>query len=219
MRNISFKLSFLYTSFMRNFISGIFLFLLVGCATGAHFNTGPEYDQKILLMVDDSYTQFQATRSQYDVGDLQSFHSQHTFPIAVEGAFKELFGQVGMIKSEAGIELDYPDVPAIFEVRMLDLANDIYNEADSYRAQTVIGVAMKSPKGNIFWQKAFRGNGYVHVDPQFSDGLGPQDAVLDAVADALDQMQEAIANSPEVQNQLKYYRASDEARRQTELKI
>ncbi len=219
MRNICFRPAFLYTCVMRHFIPICFFLFLSGCATGAHFNTGPEYNQKVLLMVDDSYQQFQATRSQYDVGDLQSFHSQHSFPIVVEGAFEELFGQVEMIKSEAGIEIDSPDVPAVFEVRMLDLANDIYNEADSYRAQTVIAVAMKSPKGTIFWQKAFRGSGYVQVDPQFSDGLGPQDAVLDAVADAIDQMQEAIANSPEVQNQLKFYSASDQARRQTELKI
>ena len=110
-------------------------------------------------------------------------------------------------------------MPAVFEVRIVDLANDIYNEADSYRGEVTLAVAMKSPRGEIFWQKAFRGEGYVDVDPQFSTGLGPQDAVLDAMRDALDQMKKAILASPEVRNQLKYYRQIELARREKEVKV
>jgi hypothetical protein len=134
----------------------------------------------------------------------------------VEGTFKELFADVETQKNEAGIEMSEPDVPAVFEVKMLDLANDIYNEADSYRSETTIAVAMKSPGGKVLWQESFRGEGYVNVDPQFSNNLGPQDAVVSAVNDALDQMQKAMINSPAVRGQLKYYAQSKQAKQGTE---
>jgi len=197
---------------------GAVLFCFLGCA-GVQFDTGPEYDQKVLLQVGDDYEMYQAPRSGYDAGDLQSFHAQHTFPVLVEEAFREIFGQVEVLEGEPGIEMNAPDVPAVFEVKMLDVANDIYNEADSYRAQSTIAVAMKSPRGKIFWQEAFRGDGYVQVDPQFSTGLGPQDAVIDAVRNAIREMQEAIVKSPEVQNQLKYYSQIDAARQEQETRI
>lgn len=195
---------------------GLCLIMLAGCAATSSLVRGPEFDQKVVLMVPGDYQLFQATRSGYDVGDLQSFHSQHTFPILIEDAFKEIFGSVEVVQEGANLEMLPPEVPAVFEVRMLDLANDIYNEADSYRAVTTLAVAMKSPRGHIFWQKAFRGDGYVVVDPQYSTGLGPQDAVIDAVRSAIDQMQEAIVKSPEVSNQLKYYAQIDQARREKE---
>lgn len=176
----------------------------------------PEFNQKVILEVSDDYIQHQAPRSGYDIGDLQSFHTQHTFPIVVEGAFREMFSDVEVHEGEEGIEMGAPEVPAIFEVKIADLAHDYYTEADSYRAQIVLAVAMKSPEGNIFWQKAFRGEGYVQVDPQFSTGMGPQDAVVDAVRDALSQMQDAIIASPQVRLQMKHYLASDAARRQTD---
>jgi hypothetical protein len=182
----------------------------------------PEYNQEIILRVSDDYKQFQATRSGYDIGDLQSFQSQHTFPVVAEDAFRQIFGKITMQSAapEASIETAPPDVPAIFEVRMLDLANDIsMKDADNYRATCLIAVAMKSPKGNIFWQDSFRGDGYIKVDPQFSTGLGPQDAVIDAVRDALDQMQKAIVASPAVRNQMKYYLDIVKARQETEKKI
>ena len=182
-------------------------------------NAPPEFNQKIILDVSDEYQMFQAPRSGYDVGDLQAFHSQHTLPVVIEDAFKELFGQVELAQKGPEIETGRPDVPAIFEVRILDLANDIYNQADSYRGEATLAVAMKSPRGQIFWQKAFRGSGYVRVDPQFSTGLGPQDAVLDAMRDAIDQMQKAIVASPEVRNQLKYYQGIELARREKEVKV
>ncbi len=182
----------------------------------------PEYNQEVILRVSDSYQQFQAPRSGYDIGDLQSFQSQHTFPVVAEDAFRQIFGKVTMqgATPEANIEMEPPSVPAIFEVKMLDLANDIsMKDADNYRATALIAVAMKSPKGNIFWQDSFRGDGYVKVDPQFSTGLGPQDAVIDAIRDALDQMQKAIVASPAVRNQMKYYLDIVKARQETEKKI
>ncbi|PIW59176.1 MAG: hypothetical protein COW13_04780, partial [Candidatus Omnitrophica bacterium CG12_big_fil_rev_8_21_14_0_65_50_5] len=141
----------------------------------------------------------------YDAGDIQNFHSQHTFGYTIESAFKEIFGDVEIVKEEVGLQMGESDVPALFEVRMMDLANDIYTESDTYRSVTSIAVAMKSPTGKIFWQQAFRGEGHVYVDPQFSTGLGPNDAVVDAVNDAVTQMQDAIVKSPDVRNHLKYY--------------
>lgn len=199
------------------------LFSLAGCAS---FNEAigiksldvpPELAQgSVMLRVDDSYTMHQAPRSGYDSGDLQNFHSQHTLPFVIEGAFKEIFAHVQMVDNEPQIESAPPNVPAVFEVKMIDIANDIYNEAETYRATATIAVAMKSPKGNIFWQKAFRGDGFVKVDPQFSTGLGPNDAVVDAVRDAVDQMQKAITTSPEVRSQFRYYPASSKAGRQAQ---
>lgn len=194
--------------------------LLTSCAalTGSNIQPPPEFNQKVGLIVDSDYEMYQATRSGYDVGDLQSFHTQHTLPIVVEERLEELFGEVEMYKNRAGIETQMPDVPAVFEVRMIDLAHDVtFEGADTYRAETTLAVAMKSPRGKIFWQKAFRGDGWVNIDPQFSTGLGPQDAVLDAVHDALDQMQRAILNSPEVRNQLRHYEEIEEARRAREV--
>lgn len=193
------------------------ILLLAGCSSletlgGGKLTVPPEFDQKIVLEVDDSYETFQATRSGHDIGDLQSFHSQHTFPVVVEDAFKEMFSSVEVKEPQAQIEAGRPDVPAVFEVRMVDLANDIYNEADSYRAEVTIAVAMKSPRDHIFWQQIFKGEGYVNVDPQFSTGLGPQDAVLDGVRDAISQMQQAIVSSPEIRLQMKYYQDIDKAR-------
>ncbi len=58
-------------------------------------------------------------------------HAQHTFPVLVEGAFEEIFSSIDMVKEgQAGIEAGAPDVPAVFEVRMVDLAHDISMEAD-----------------------------------------------------------------------------------------
>ena len=74
---------------------------------------------------------------------------------------------------------------------------------------------MKSPRGHIFWQESFRGEGYVTVNPEFSTGLGPQDAVVDAVHDAVGQMQQAMIKSPEVRLQLRHYSDIDKARNVT----
>lgn len=183
-------------------------------------NVPPEMRQgEVILHVFDDPQMYQAPRSSYDVGDLQNFQSQHTLPVLVEGAFKEIFGKVDLKEGEpvAGIETGAPDIPAVFEVRLLDLSSDVYMEgADTYRSECALAIAMRSPKGNIFWQKAFRGNGYVKVDPQWSTGLGPQDAVIDAVRDAITQMQHSIVSSPEVLNQMKYYLASSAAAQKTD---
>lgn len=196
---------------------------LSGCAAllgsgGGGVVSPPEFNQKVLLQVDDSYQMYQAPRSTYDIGDLQAFHSQHTFPLLVEEVFKELFGEVQLVEKEPQIKAGTPALPAVFEVRMLDLAHDIYTEANTYRAQVLIAVAMKSPDDeHIFWQNSFRGEGYVHVDPQFSTQLGPQDAVVDAVGNALEQMKEALVNSPEVRLQMKYYLGIEQARKEREV--
>ncbi len=179
----------------------------------------PEFNQTVLLEVQGDYEKFQATRSGYDVGDLQNFHTQHTFPIVIEDAFKEMFSKVEIIPQEAKIDTSAPDVPAIFEVKILDLANDVYDGGEDYRSQAVLAVAMKTPEGEIMWQKAFRGEGYVHVDPQFGTGLGPEQAVLDAMRDALDQMQKAIVAAPEVRTHMKYYQSIDAARKEKEVQL
>ncbi len=200
--------------------------LLPGCASvseGLGFKkleVPPEFNQKVLLEVKGDYQMHQAPRSSYDVGDLQSFHSQHTLPEVVEDAFREMFGKVEMVNnSEPQVEMDAPDVPAIFEVKIVDMANDVYDGGPDYRGQVTLAAAMKSPDGEIFWQKAFRGDGYVQVDQQFSNGVGPQDALIDAMRDALDQMQKAIIAAPEVRNQMKFYKPLEEARKQKEVQL
>ena len=181
----------------------------------------PEYKQKVILEVPSDFEMFQAPRSKYDIGDLQNFHTQHTLPILVEDVFKEIFGQVDVREPGAPkIESGEPEVPAIFEARLIDVANDISAEGvTNYRGSVTLAVAMKSPRGKIFWQKAFRGDGYADVDPQFSNGLGPQDALVDAMRDALDQMKKAILESPEVRNQMKYYLSIQAARREKEVRV
>lgn len=199
--------------------------LIQGCAAvgeGLGFKNlevPPEFNQKVLLDVKSEYQMHQAPRSGYDVGDLQSFHTQQTLPETIEDSFKEMFGKVEFVNPEAQIEMEAPDVPAIFEVKILDLANDTYDGGPDYRAQITLAVAMKAPDGQIFWQQAFRGEGYTQADQQFSSGLGPQDAVIDAMRDALDQMQKAIVAAPEVRNQMKFYKPADEARKQTEVPL
>lgn len=192
-----------------------------GCASlqDAPLTTDPAFQQPVRLRIYDDYQMYQAPRTGHDIGDLQSFHSQHTLPILIEDAFREIFPRTEVFDGEPDIESGAPDVPAVFEVRLADLAHDIYNEADSYRSQVVLAVAMKSPRGTIFWQKAFRGEGYVQVDPQFSTGLGPQDAVIDAMDDAIQQMQQALVHAPEVRQQLKYYKQIDEARKGREVSV
>lgn len=202
--------------------ANIFLLFSSGCAdlkeaVGVkNLEVPPEFKQKIQLDVSEEYEMRQALRSGYDVGDLQSFHTQHVLPVIVKDAFAEMFSEVEMVKQGAQIQTRPPDVPAVFEVKIVDLAHDIYNEADSYRSYVILAVALKSPKGNVFWQKAFRGDGYVQVDPQFSTGLGPQDAIVDAIRNALEQMQKEIISSPEVLTQLRYYKKLTEARRPTD---
>ena len=203
----------------------LFLLVLAGCASaggllGSKLNIPPEFNQKILLQVPDSYTMFQAPRSVYDPGDLQSFHTQHTLPIVIEDAFKDLFGEVQMVEGGPKIEIGEPDVPAVFEVQILDLSHDIYNEATSYRAKVKLAVAMKSPGGDIFWQDVFGGNGYVTVNPQFDIGhTGPGDAILSAMQDAINQMQRAIVASPEVRLQMLHYQEINAARKEKEKKV
>ncbi len=204
--------------------SALCLFLLSGCASMAGFggklDVPPEFNQKILLQVPDDYTLYQAPRSVYDPGDLQSFHSQHTLPIVIEDAFKEMFGQVQLLKSGPRLDVGEPDVPAVFEVRMMDMSHDIYNEATSYRAKVKLAVAMKSPRGEIFWQDVIEGNGYVMVNPQFDIGhTGPADAILDAMRDAIAQLQNSIVHSKEVRLQMANYQAIQIARKQNEKKV
>lgn len=191
-----------------------------GCAAleGAKLKTPPEFDQRIILKVADDFEMYQAPRSVYDVGDLQNFHSQHTLPIVIEGAFKQMFGEVEVLDKGAQIEFEPPNVPAVFEVKLLDVANDIFIEgAEYYRGELTLAVAMKSPKGHIFWQKAFRGDGYARVDPQYSLQLGPQDALADAMHNAVEDMQDAIIASPEVRIQMKYYREASQALAQSDM--
>jgi len=59
----------------------------------------------------------------------------------------------------------------------------------------------------------------VQVDPQFGTGLGPDEAVQEALYDAIEQMQKAIINSGEVRAQMKYYKQADDARRQREYQV
>ena len=196
---------------------------LTGCA-GAQSMLGIKklevpavYKQKILLRVNDKYKLHQATRSVYDPGDLQSFHSQHTFPIVATDAFKEIFGEVEVLGDGPRIDMGAPDVPAIFEVQIKDLAHDIYNEADSYRSVVLLEVVMKSPREEVFWRKVVRGEGYVLVDTQFDIGTsGPQNAVLDGMSDAIYKMQDAIVESPQVRLQMEYYAKINAAREQSD---
>ena len=206
---------------MRKFLGLIPILLLGGCAAVGFqkLPAPPEFNQKIILEVSDEYQMYQAPRSTYDVGDLQSFHTQHTLPVVIEDAFKEMFGEVALAEKGAKIETSAPDVPAVFEVRIIDLAHDNYNEADTYRSELTLAVAMKSPRGDVFWQQAFRGQGFVRVDPQFSTGLGPQDAVVDAMRDAINQMQKAIISSGEIRAQMKYYQSIEQAKREKETKV
>lgn len=181
----------------------------MGCASlgGGKLQTPPEFNQKILLDVQGDFTLFQAPRSTYDVGDLQNFHAQHTLPIVIEGAFKQMFGAVEMYETGPKIAGAEPDVPAVFEVKLLDVANDIYMEgAEYYRGELTLAVAMKSPAGKIYWQKAFRGEGYARTDPQYSLQVGPEAALQDAMHNAIEEMQDAIISSPEVRIQMKFYR-------------
>ena len=209
----------------------IFLSLVLGLLTASTsasagflgFGSKPkapaEYNQKILLEVSDEPQSHQAQRSGYDIGDLQAFHSQNILPMLVEDSFKEVFGQVEMMPKGADIETAAPDVPAIFEVRLIDFAHDYYDGGQDYRAQATLAVAMKSPRGQIFWQKAFRGEGYVKPDNQFGTNMGPDEAANDAIRDAINQMQEAILKSPEVLNQMRYYSKIEKARHEKEVKI
>jgi len=82
----------------------LLLIFFSGCATATQlFNpqldVPPEFDQKVILEVSDRTEMFQAPRSVYDVGDLQSFHTQQTLPILVEDSFKEIFGEVEVMES------------------------------------------------------------------------------------------------------------------------
>ncbi|MCB9800409.1 MAG: hypothetical protein H6757_06590 [Candidatus Omnitrophica bacterium] len=202
----------------------IMVLFSTGCATIdglSKLDTPPEFNQKIMLRVDNTPQNFQAVRSGYDPGDLQAFHTLHTLPIVIEGAFQDMFGQVVMAPSGPGISMSEPDVPAIFEVKILDMTHDIYNEATSYRSDVVLGVAMKSPRDDvIFWQKQFRGEGYVTINPQFDIAQdGPRQAVLDAMRDAIVQMQNAIIASPQVRTQLQHYMEVNAARKGTEQKV
>jgi hypothetical protein len=136
----------------------------------------------------------------------------------IEDAFKEIFAEVEMKEEGPQIETEVPDVPAIFEVKIIDILNDNTNQAaQSYRGEVTLAVAMKSPRGNVFWQQAFRGEGYVQVNPAFPESTGPNDAVTDAMRDAIGQMQDAIIASPQVRLQLQHYQEIDRARREREV--
>lgn len=208
------------------FLFFVFLFAVAGSTSCTAFlgfgekpKAPPEYNQKVLLEVSDEPQNHQAQRSGYDIGDLQAFHSQNVLPELVHDSFQEIFPQVEMLPKGADIETSPPDVPAIFEVRLIDFAHDYFDGGQDYRAQATLAVAMKSPRGQIFWQQAFRGEGYVKADNQFGANMGPDEAANDAIHDAIGQMQEAILKSPEVLNQMRYYGQVDKARREKEVKI
>ena len=208
---------------VRSLLLGLLFF--GGCSSSASFLSDrpaapPEFkQQKILLDVSDQYEPYQSTRSRYDVGDLQAFHTQHTLPVLVEDAFTQIFEKVERVKEGAKIETPQAGLPPTFEVRIIDVANDIYNEADTYRGELTLAVALKDSEGNILWQKAFRGEGYINVDPQFSTGLGPQDALAEAMRDALSQMQKEIVSSPEVLENLRQYQSREKPPEEKQPKI
>jgi len=181
-----------------------------------------EFNQKVILEVSDEYKLFQAARSSYDIGDLQSFHVQHTFPIVVGGMFEEIFREVEIrsTKPEMAFETQPPDVPAIFEVLLLDMTHDnLHDTALYYESEISVALALKSPRGNVFWQKGFVGYGKADADLEHNTGYGPQKAINYAVEDMLYQMKEAIINSPEVRVQLRHYREADLARRRGEVQV
>lgn len=198
------------------------LIFLAGCAsTGVtRSDIPPEFNQQIQLIVDDDYEMYQAVRSHYDLGDLQSFHSQHVFPMKVEDSFKQVFGSVVMVSKDAQITTQAEDTAPVFEVHIVDMAQDQFNENVDYaRAHVTIAAAMVSPRGEMVWKQAFRGDGFVNVDPQFNFRMGPEQAVQEAVEDALNQLQEAIIKSPQVRLQLKHYRSIEEARTRAETTV
>jgi len=207
--------------FQPAYVILLFMLIVTGCASmGGPRNVPPEFHQKVQLITSGDYKQFQAPSSSYDLGDLQSFQSQHIFPIKVQHMFEEIFDKVEIIEPGARLETGQPEVPAIFEVQMVDLAHDLYDEnVDSFRGHVVLAAAMKSPRGQIFWQQGFRGHGFVQVDQEFGFKVGPEQAVIDAVQDALNQLQDAILKSPQIRLQLKQYQAIEDARRKEEVPI
>ena len=211
-------------SFMRLFKLLLIFLFLSGCSSASallgteKLNPPPEYHQKVLLQVSDEAKMHQAPLSSYDVGDLSAFHIQHTLPILIEDAFKEIFGQVEMVKNGPSIDIGKPDVPAVFEVRLLDVANDnSFEQADHYQGEVTLGVAMKGASDQIFWQKTFRGEGYVQTDPEHPLASGPNDALESALHDAVDQMQKEIVNSQQVRIQMKYYKQIEDQRKKEQL--
>src|SRR3989338_943974 len=172
----------------RNLTNLWIFFVLCGCASlGAEpINTPPEFKQKVRLLADDHYEMFQAPRSGYDLGDLQSFHSQHTFSIKVEDALQQIFSKVEVTEGGPDIEMASDnDMTPTFEIKIVDLAHDLYEESlEYYRGYVTVAAAMKSPRGETVWQQAFRGEGFVNVKPEFGFALGPEEAVVAAVDDA-----------------------------------
>ena len=204
---------------MNKVLVAVFILLLPGCASVNEalgfkkLEVPPEFSQKVLLQVSDQHEQYRAPKSGYDIGDLQSFHTQHTLPITIEGAFKEMFENVELLGKGPRIEMGEPDVPAIFEVRITELNHQNYVDfKQEYLADLTLVVAMKSPKDRVFWQQGFRGYGRVTPDTDYSLSRGPDEAVVDALHDAIDQMQKAIIKSPDVLAQLRYYQDINAAR-------
>ena len=112
------------------------------------------------------------------------------------------------------------DMTPTFEIKIVDLAHDLYEESlEYYRGYVTVAAAMKSPRGETVWQQAFRGEGFVNVKPEFGFALGPEEAVVAAVDDAITQMQDAIVKSSQIRLYFKSYAAIEEARRKKEVTI
>ena len=205
---------------IRRFLTVISTCLISGCST---LGSGlppipPEYNQPVQLIVDGDYDMFQAPRSRYDLGDLASFHSQHTLPIKVEGAFKDIFGKVDILeKGEPALSIQGEDTTPVFEVRVMDLTHDLFQEElQYYRGSITFAAVMKSPSGVTVWQQAFRGDGFINVNTEQGISLGPEEAVAAAVDDAIYKMQDAIVQSPQIRLYFRHYAEIQEERKRQE---
>ncbi|MFZ5802003.1 MAG: hypothetical protein ACOY3K_02675 [Candidatus Omnitrophota bacterium] len=204
----------------RAFLILSFIFLGGLCSGfGKKPKIPPEFQQKVQMLVSEEPQTFQATRSGYDVGDLQAFHSQHTFAARAQDILRGIFSDVEVLTSAPDIQAEDPSMPPYFDIRLIDIAHDQYDaNMNFFRSETVLAAAMKSPKGTTIWQQVFRGNGYVRVDPQFQTGLGPEQAVTDAIDDALYQMQEAILKNKQVKLYMRHYQSLAQGKSENEVR-
>lgn len=193
-------------------------FLTAGCSSVSDLtggvskrsNLGPEYHQKVGLSVNakpERISYYGSASS--DVSDLMSFHLEQILPFSAQTALQGIFASVEMAEQTEGETVSFktPDLVGYFSVRVQNIRYDYPEDSRPvYRAEVRLVVEFKTLRHQVIWSKMFQGEGTAYSDTNISltdFGRGAASALEDAFRSAVNEMEDAVAQSPNLREYLR----------------
>lgn len=203
---------------LRFFLSAVLTgWVLFGCAgvsdlqllqSNRHRDVPPEFRQKVGVYVHEKAEHFNYYGSaSQDVSDLMSFHLQQVLPYNIQTSLQGVFALVDMAEPGPKIEFKVPDLVGYFEIKVTNVRYD-YPETGRpvYRAETSLLVEFKTMQNQVIWSRIFQGEGTGFSDSNISltdFGKGASSALEDAFQRAIDDMEDAVVQSPSLKEYLR----------------